>query len=119
MSKVVAFCSTQRVPNDEFTEEMLRAIAGLAYLQAKGYQLKSKSSWKSLLNDPEVGQIVLLGVEDPAEYEVPLEDLVDISTVAGRYVIPTKCQIINRTVVLVVPPASSFQSVGVSEPASI
>lgn len=108
MSKQIVFCSTQRIPNEEFPESLLVSLAGLSMMNAVGCRLKSKSGWKSFLTNEEVGEIVLLGVDDPSEYEVPLEDLTDILTYAGDYLIPTKCQIVNKKIVLVVPPAASF-----------
>ena len=83
MQDLMVFCSLQPLPNDEFTKEMMTSIAAPAMRRMGSYVLKSKSDWRSLLGNEQIAEIVLLGVDNPAEYDVPSEGICPILSRVG------------------------------------
>jgi hypothetical protein len=102
MSKTVVFCSTHPLPSESFPEAMLRDVArSFNADKSVGFLLKAKSDWKQFLNDAELGEIIIVGVDDPSDYEIPLDGLTPMSTHVNNKLVPCKFQIVERKGVLV------------------
>lgn len=102
MSKAVIFCSTQRIPSEIFPKVIVEEVTrSLARDKAMGFVLGSKSDWKQFLNDPEVSEIVLVGVDNPDDYEVPPDGLTPMTTHINNRLIPCKFQTIKKKGILI------------------
>jgi len=99
----MVFCSTEPIPNDAATRAILRAVAEPMGRNVKGHVLKSKSDWRAFLKREGVAEIVLFGVDDPAEYDVPTRGMIEMQTLIGDQLVPFKFQVIGRQGVLVIP----------------
>ncbi len=123
MQGLMVFCSLQPLPNDEFTKEMMASIAAPAMRRMGSYQLKSKSDWRSLLDNEQIAEIVLVNVDDPAEYEVPPEGLCPILTRVGDDYRQCQFQVIelraSRKGVLAVPTAAGAKLAEMAEEALV
>jgi hypothetical protein len=121
MQDLMVFCSLQPLPNDEFTKEMMMSIAAPGMRRMGSYHLKSKSDWKNLPDDEKIAEIVLVGADDPAEYEVPAEGMVEIHTRVGDQYRPCQFQVIElgpgRKGVLAVPTAARSKLLEMAEEA--
>ena len=104
MYKTVVFCSTQPIPNESFPQATIEAVArSFAAKKAMGCVLKSKSGWKQFLSDAEISEIVLVGVDNPSEYEVPLDDLTPMLTDINGELVQCNFQVVDGKGILLLP----------------
>jgi hypothetical protein len=118
MYKTVVFYSDREIPNDGFTQETMQAVASyFAANKIMSVSSESKSDWKKFLEQDDVSEIVLVGVNDPGEYEVPLDGLTDMLTDVNGHLVPCKFQVIDRKGVLIFSKAEYDRTETIAEAA--